>query len=84
MNLSEQGYTWAYCYLCEGLELICPKCKKSSCCGGACDFCSELFKLMQVNHSKFIKDHAIEIPDTIPVIGKGMEKLIEATKGNNG
>jgi len=89
-SVVDKGFTWAYCYLCEGLELICPKCKKSSCCGGGCDFCIETFREFSgggtlEGRREFIQKHALEIPDSIPVIGRGIEKLIEESrKAENG
>jgi len=77
MNLTEQGFTWAYCFLCESLELICPKCKKTSCCGGGCEFCDEIFNEINNNHKDFIETHSFEIPDTISVVGRGVVNLIE-------
>lgn len=82
-SIVDKGFTWAYCYLCVGLELVCPKCKKSSCCGSSCDFCHETFVEFNKDVRKFTAAHVDEIPDSIPVIGMAMHKLMKEWEKEN-
>jgi len=40
-KLWKGNYKVFYCDLCDGVEIICPDCNQSSCCGGTCPKCHD-------------------------------------------
>ncbi len=76
MGKSSNNFDWFWCELCDRAAIKCEVCGASSCSGGGCDVCFELF------------EEAIKICRSIPKEGllvhkDGLQELLDGLKNDN-
>lgn len=50
-----KGYKVKWCETCHVPYIVCPKCHNSTCNGGGCDFCHDIF-------DEFLKSKTHDLP----------------------